>query len=68
MTLEVVPDNMIRSSRQSATDDDFINNVNEDDTIDDYVDDELGEDDTETNKESSGDEHVEYYSETDDDW
>ena len=67
VTPEVDPDHMIRSSRQLATDDDFINDVEEDDTMDDYVDDELGEDDTGIDKESSGDEHVEYYSETDDD-
>ena len=64
---EVVPNHMIRSSHQSATNDDFINDVEEDDTMDDYVDDELREDDTKTDKESSGDEHVEYYSKTDDD-
>ena len=35
--------------------------------LEDYVDEELGEDDSETDKESIGDEHLEYYSETDDD-
>ena len=67
VTPEVVPDHMIRSSRQPTTNDDFINDVDEDETMDNYVDDKLGEDDTGIDKEFSVDEHVEYYSETDDD-
>ena len=64
----VVPDHMIRSSRQPANDDDFINDVvDEYDTLEDYIDEELGEDDSETDKESTDDEHLEYYSKTDDD-
>ena len=64
---EVVPDHMIRSSRQPANDDDFINDVvDEDDTLEDYVDDELGEDNNDTDKESISDEYLEYYSETND--
>ena len=59
---------MIRTSRQPANDDDFINNVvDKDDTLEDYVEDELGEDDSETDKESTGVEHLEYYSKTNDD-
>ena len=34
----------------------------------DYVNKELGEEDSETDKESTGDEHLEYYSEINDDW
>ena len=67
MTPEVVLDHMIKSSRQPANDDDFINDVvNEDDKLEDYVDEELGEDDSETDKEFTDDEQLEYYSETDD--
>ena len=68
MAPEVVPDHMITSSHQPATDDDFINDViDEDETLEDYVDEELGEDDSETDKESSSDDHLEYYSETNND-
>ena len=64
MTPEVVPNHMIRRSRQLTNNDDFINNVvDEDNTLKDYVD----EDDSETDKESTCDEHLEYYSEIDDD-
>ena len=66
---EVVLDHMITSYGQLANDDDFINNViDEDDTLEDYVDKEFGEDDSENNKESTGDEQLEYYSETNDHW
>ena len=65
---EVIPDNMIRSSHQPTNDDDFITDVvDEDETLEDYVEDELGEDDSESDKESTGDEQNEYYSETNDD-
>ena len=68
VTSEVIPNNMIRSSRQLANDDDFINDaVDEDKKLEDYVDEEFGEDDNETDKESTGDEQLEYYSETHDD-
>ena len=64
---KVIPDNMIRSSHQPANDDDFINDViDEDEMLEDYVDKELGEDDSEADKESTGDEQLEYYSKTDD--
>ena len=66
---EVILDNMIRSSRQPAYDNDFINDVvDEDETLEDYVDDELSEEDSETDKESISDEQFKYYSETDDNW
>ena len=56
---EVILDNMIRSSRQPANDDDFIIDVvDEDEMLEDYLDDELGEDDSETDKESTGDEQM----------
>ena len=52
-TPKVILDNMIRSSRQPANDDDFIADVvDEDETLEDYVDDKLGEDDSEIDKES----------------
>ena len=41
--------------------------IDEDETLEDYVDEELGEDDSEIDKEFTSDEHLEYYSETDDD-
>ena len=65
---EVILDNMIKSSHQPTNDDDLITYVvDEDKTLEDYFDNELGEDDSETDKESTGDEHNEYYSETNND-
>ena len=59
---------MITSSCQPTNDGDFINDVvDKDNTLEDYVDEELGEDDSEINKDSTNDEHLEYYSEMDDD-
>ena len=65
---DVIPDNMIRSSCQPTNDDAFITDVvDQDETLEDYVDDELGKDDSEIEKESTSDEQNEYYSEIDDD-
>ena len=65
---KVIPDNVIRSSRQPTNDDDIITDVvDEDETLEEYVDDELVENNSETDNESIDNEQNEYYSETDDD-
>ena len=46
---------MIKSSHQPTNDDDFITNVvDEDEMLKDYVEDELGKDDSESDKEFTG--------------